>query len=116
MMRVPPYRARAYVVGRGKSRRCTMSENSLETFVEGVRLAWGPLTSELITECLARIEALAKAPATEGWLAALQRDLPESRELYRDPAHGFLLLAHAEALGRYWSPHDHGRGWVIYAL
>jgi hypothetical protein len=93
-----------------------MSKNSVETFIQGVRLAWGPLTSELVTVCCACIEALAKAPATEAWLAELQRDRPESRELYRDPGHGFLLLVHAEPLGRYWSPHDHGRGWVIYAV
>lgn len=93
-----------------------MSKNSLETFIEGVRLTWGPLTSELVADYRARIEVLAKAPATEGWLVALQRDLPESRELYRDPAHGFLLLAHAEAVGHYRSPHDHGRSWVIYAV
>ena len=93
-----------------------MSKNSLEAFIEGVRFAWGPLTSELVTDCCTRIEALVKAPATEAWLAALQRDLPERRELYRDPALGFVLLAHAESVGRYWSPHDHGRGWVIYAI
>jgi len=93
-----------------------MSKNSLETFIEGVGLGWGPLTSELVTDCRTRIEALVNAPATEAWLAELQRDRPESKELYRDPAHGFLLLAHAEPLGRYWSPHDHGRGWVVYAV
>jgi hypothetical protein len=93
-----------------------MARNSLETFIEGVRPAWGPLTSELVANCRARIEEILKAPATEGWLAELQRDLPESKELYRDPAHGFVLLAHAESLGRYRPPHDHGRGWVIYAV
>jgi hypothetical protein len=36
--------------------------------------------------------------------------------LYRDPAHGFLLLAHAESAGLYRPPHDHGRGWAIYAV
>jgi hypothetical protein len=93
-----------------------MARNSLETFIEGVRPAWGPLTSELVANSRARIEELLKAPATEGWLAELQRELPEGRELYRDPAHGFALLAHAESLGRYRPPHDHGRGWVIYAV
>lgn len=91
-------------------------KNSLETFIEGTRLTWGTLTSELVADIRARIEALAKAPVTEGWLAALQQDRPAARELYRDPVHGFVLLAHAEALGKFWSPHDHGRSWVVYAV
>jgi hypothetical protein len=93
-----------------------MARSSLETFIEQVRPAWGPLTSELVANCQARIEELLKAPTTEEWLAELQRDLPASRELYRDPKHGFVLLAHAETKGLYRSPHDHGRGWVIYAV
>jgi hypothetical protein len=93
-----------------------MPGNSLETFIEKVRPAWGPLTSELVAGCRASIEELLKASAAEEWLAQLRRDLPESRELYRDPEHGFILLAHAETGGLYRSPHDHGRGWVIYAV
>jgi hypothetical protein len=93
-----------------------MAGNSLEAFVEGVTPAWGPLTSELVADCRSRIEDLLKAPATEGWLVELQRNLPESKELYRDPQHGFVLLAHAETKGLYRSPHDHGRSWVIYAV
>jgi hypothetical protein len=93
-----------------------MAGDSLETFVEGIRPAWGPLTSGLVAACRSRIEQLLKAPATEEWLAALQKDLPDSRELYRDPARGFVLLAHAESPGCYRPPHDHGRGWVIYAV
>jgi len=59
---------------------------------------------------------LVEAPATETWLAALHADAPDSRELYRDAAHDFLLLAHTEHAGLYRPPHDHGRGWVIYAV
>ena len=49
-------------------------------------------------------------------MAALHRDAPEYKELYRDPTHGFVLLAHAEHTGLYRPPHDHGRGWVLYAI
>jgi hypothetical protein len=56
------------------------------------------------------------APVTEPWLAALQREAPLSKELYNDPAHGFVLLAHTEHAGVYRPPHDHGRSWVIYAV
>jgi hypothetical protein len=93
-----------------------MPKSALETFIEGVRLIWGPLTSELAAGSRARIETLLKALPAEAWLAKLLTELPESKELYRDPEHGFLLLAHAEAKGRYRPPHDHGRGWVIYAV
>jgi hypothetical protein len=62
------------------------------------------------------LEEFLKAPATEEWLAALHRDAPASEELYRDPTHCFVLLAHAEYAGLYRPPHDHGRGWVIYAV
>lgn len=93
-----------------------MSKNSLEKFTEGVHSIWGPLSSELATGCRQRLEELVKAPATEAWLAALHREAPAYSEMYRDSKHGFLLLAHTEPEGLYRAPHDHGRGWVIYAL
>lgn len=93
-----------------------MAKNSLETFIERVRSSWGPLTSEVVASCRDHLEKLLKAPATEKWLAALHRDAPENKELYRDPEHGFLLLAHTESTGLYRPPHDHGKGWVVYAV
>jgi predicted metal-dependent enzyme (double-stranded beta helix superfamily) len=93
-----------------------MTRNSLGAFVEGVRQAWGPLSSEMVASCRRHLEELLKAPATDAWLAALHRDAPEDKELYRDPTHGFVLLAHTESAGLYRPPHDHGRGWVIYAV
>ena len=93
-----------------------MVKDSLEAFIERVRTVWGPLSSELVASCRQYSEALLKASATEEWLAALVRDAPAYQELYRDPTHGFVLLAHAEYAGLYRPPHDHGRGWVIYAV
>src|SRR5262249_42169633 len=75
-----------------------------------------PLTSELAAGCRACIEALLKASPAEAWLAELLRGLPESKELYRDPEHGFVLLAHAEPPDCYRPPHDHGRSWGIYGV
>ena len=57
-----------------------------------------------------------KAPATEEWLAALHQDAPASTGAVSGPGHGFVLLAHTEYAGLYRPPHDHGRGWVIYAM
>lgn len=93
-----------------------MPNNSLHTFIAGVRAAWGPLSSELVAECRLQLEQLIEARPSEPWLAHLHREKPVNEELYRDPDHGFLLLAHTEHKGLYRPPHDHGRGWVIYAM
>lgn len=93
-----------------------MAGNTFETSIEGIRSIWGPLSTQVVAGCRRHLEDLVKAPATEAWLAALHKDAPASAELYRDPACGFVLLAHTEYAGLYRPPHDHGRGWVIYAM
>ena len=90
--------------------------DALQSFVAGVRFLWGPLTSQLVAGSRAELERLAAAPSEEAWLADLHRTAPGSRELYRDPDHGFVLLAHTETADLFRPPHDHGAGWVIYAL
>jgi hypothetical protein len=92
-----------------------MKKNSLERFTESARASWGPLTSELVSSLRRQMQELVQTPPSEAWLAALHEEAPENRELHRDPVHGFLLLAHTESTGLYRPPHDHGRGWVIYA-
>ena len=93
-----------------------MARSALETFIETTRSVWGPLSSALIADCRRGLEQLLKASPSEDWLAQLHRDKPLSQELYRDPDHGFVLLAHTEPAGLYRPPHDHGRAWVIYAV
>lgn len=93
-----------------------MVRNTLETSIEGIKSAWGPLSTEVIAACRRHLEELLKAPVTEEWLAKLHREAPANQELYRDPTLGFVLLAHSEQEGLYRPPHDHGRGWVIYAI
>jgi hypothetical protein len=93
-----------------------MARNTFDTSIEGIKSAWGPLSTEVVAACRGHLEDLLKAPATEDWLAALHRQAPANQELYRDSTHGFVLLAHTEPVGLYRSPHDHGRGWVIYAI
>jgi len=93
-----------------------MKIDSLTKFIKDIRQAWGPLDSKLVEKNQALLEELARAPVTEPWLAALQGDLHESRELYRDGEHGFILLAYTESKGLYRDPHNHGDGWVIYAV
>ena len=93
-----------------------MARNTFDASIEGIKSAWGPLSTEVVAACRGHLEDLLKAPATEDWLAALHREAPANQELYRDPTHGFVLLAHTEPAGLYRPPHDHGRGWVIYAM
>ena len=93
-----------------------MPNDSLQRFIQDAHSAWGPLSTALAARIRQQLGELAQAPANEGWLAALLRDLPATRELHRDPDHGFLLLAHAERQGHHRPPHDHGRGWVVYAV
>lgn len=106
-----------------------MKKNALQRFTEfasgrtGTRGASplpartrGPLTSELVASLRGAMQELLEAPATEDWLSELHEDAAETRELYRDPTHGFVLLAHTESPGLYRPPHDHGTGWVIYAV
>ena len=93
-----------------------MARNTLDTTIDAIRSVWGPVTTELVCACRTHLENLLGAPATEEWLAALRREGPATQELCRDPERGFVLLAHTECTGLYRPPHDHGRGWVIYAI
>ena len=93
-----------------------MARNVLESSIEGIKSVWGPLSTEVVAACCGHLEDLLKAPATQAWLAALHSEAPANQELYRDPTHGFVLLAHTETAGLYRPPHDHGQGWVIYAM
>jgi len=90
--------------------------NSLHTFARAMHAEWGPLSDDLVAALRTRLEALLRAPATEDWLAALVRRGAANQELYRDPDHGFVLLAHTEPTGLYRPPHDHGRSWVAYGI
>ncbi len=93
-----------------------MQDSSLHRFISSVRDGWGPLSTRLVEGCQAQLAQLLEADPAEPWLAALRQDKPVNEELYRDPDHGFVLLAHTENEGLYRPPHDHGRGWVIYAM
>lgn len=91
-------------------------QDSLATFVDQLRSAWGPLSTAQVTRAHHLLQTLSRAPETEPWLAAILSNPPDSDELYRDPEHGFVLLTHAAREGQYRAPHDHGRGWVVYAV
>lgn len=93
-----------------------MTDTALSRFVSQVRTVWGPLTSEMISQCAQALERLASTPASEPWLAAVHARAAATEELHRDAEQGFLLLAHTETADLYRPPHNHGRSWGIYAV
>lgn len=93
-----------------------MKHNSLEHFIQEIKKAWGPLSTQTVFQCQKLLTELAKTSPGEEWLTTLLNKAEVDEELYRDPEHGFLLLAHSEKKDLYRVPHDHGGGWVIYAV
>ena len=93
-----------------------MARNAFDGSIEGIKSVWGPLGTEIVAACRGHLEDLLKASHTEEWLVVLHKAAPANKALYRDPTHGFVLLAHTEPAGLYRPPHDHCRGWVIYAM
>lgn len=93
-----------------------MSRSTLDTVTTELARCWTGLDTATVHRARDLMRTLTRAPAGEPWLAQILEAQPESVELYRDPEHGFLLLAHVEQRGSYRSPHDHGSGWVVYAV
>jgi hypothetical protein len=93
-----------------------MAANSLDAFSAAIRFSWGPVRTDLVATCRQALERLISADPVEAWLATLLEERPASRELYRDPTHGFMLLAHNETEDLFRPPHDHGRAWVVYGV
>jgi len=90
--------------------------NSLENFIDETKLRWSGLNSETTTSVRQLLMELTKTSPEEHWMKGLQREQPPEKKLYQDPEYGFMLLAHSEKKGNYRSPHNHGAGWVFYAV
>ncbi|MBU6953118.1 hypothetical protein [Hahella sp. HN01] len=93
-----------------------MQPTALDHFIESAREGWDGLTTSNVIRLRRLLQDLAKTSAEEPWLAQIHADRPDMVELYTDLEHGFRLLAHTEPRGLYRAPHDHGFGWVLYAL
>lgn len=91
-------------------------KSALEKFIASVTKAWGPFNSETVGDCNRLLAELAQNAAKEGWAAEMLRQPLAEKELYRDSVRGFVLMAHTAEQGQYRPPHDHGSGWVIYAV
>lgn len=91
-------------------------ENSFDRYIAEVRSVWGDgKDPELPFKVRALMEKMLKSTAPEEpWMAEILRDGKPSRELYRDPEHGFIQMGHVHQQGHGNTPHDHGPCWVIY--
>lgn len=93
-----------------------MKKNGLETFISNVKKHWSGLNTETVEAVRQLLIDLTKSSPDELWLKEIIDEKPAVKELYRDPENGFILLAHSEDQGMYRHPHNHGAGWVFYAV
>lgn len=93
-----------------------MQNSALETFIFNVKKQWSGLNSETVESVRQLLLDLTRTSADELWLREILTKRPAAKELYWDTEHGFILLAHAEEKGTYRQPHNHGAGWVFYAV
>ncbi|CAL2104178.1 conserved protein of unknown function [Tenacibaculum sp. 190130A14a] len=93
-----------------------MKQTKLDHCIEGISNIWGPLNSNLVKQSKELIENLIKNSATEDWVDDMLKNQLSFKEIYRSKEHGFVLMGHLEQEGDISPPHDHGAGWVIYAV
>jgi hypothetical protein len=97
------------------NRRHIMQKNSLTEFISAIRSVWQK-GSNIEDNACKLMKKLALTSNLESWLVPLHSGQQKSVELYRDIEYGFVLLAHVEHQGLYRPPHNHGNGWVCYAV
>ena len=90
--------------------------NPLERYIQEIRSIWGDgKDPKLPFKVKALMERLfAETSPDEPWMAELVREGRPSKELYRDPVHGFIQMGHVHQQGHKNTPHDHGSCWVVY--
>ena len=87
-----------------------MKKDPLQKFIKNIQQIWRPTDSNHITKAQILFKELLTDPDFK------IENIHEKHELYRDPAHGFMLLAYTEEKDLYRPPHDHGDGWVLYGV
>lgn len=93
-----------------------MHNKALENFISNVRQQWSGLNTETVESVRQLLVDLIRTSTDEPWLRQILTERPAAKELYRDTEHGFILLVHTEDKGMYRQPHNHGAGWVFYAV
>ena len=91
-------------------------ENSFDRYIEEIRSIWtdekDPDLPVKVKACMERL--LNSTRPDEPWIAEILREGKPARELYRDPDHGYIQMAHIQEYGLILPPHDHGPCWVVY--
>lgn len=90
--------------------------HKLNSFISETRSAWESINIESLLKIRSLVENLAKNESFRKSLQENAGDILKGIELYRDEEHGFVLLAYTESKGTYRMPHNHGNGWVVYAV
>lgn len=93
-----------------------MDSRLVNQFVEEVKRTWGPVSTEVVEQTFNAMNRLAQNYLHSSELAEFLNGEVSEKELIRDSEHEFILLQHREQPGQYRAPHDHGSGWVIYAV
>ncbi len=92
------------------------AESSLDRYVAEICAIWGdgkgPQLPFKVQEAMEKL--FASTTPEDPWMAELIREGKPSRELYRDPQHGFIQMGHVHKQGHANTPHDHGPCWVVY--
>lgn len=83
----------------------------IEKVLSKIKQSWNLMEIRDIRE----LQRLLSELAIDG-LANFPDSLDQGLELYRDTEIGFVLTAYSEVRDTYRIPHNHGRGWVIYAV
>ena len=92
------------------------ANSGFDRYIAEIRSIWGNgKDPELPFKIKALMEKLfAFTTRQDEWMAELIRDGKPSRELWRDPDHGFIQMGHVHKQGHGNPPHDHGPCWVVY--
>lgn len=86
-------------------------EQKLKQIVAKIKESWELMTIEDLGEIQGLIGKFSKVK-----FSVKPAVTSKGIELYRDSEDGFVLTAYSEINGTYRIPHNHGNGWVIYAV
>lgn len=85
--------------------------NKIKEVVSRIKASWDSMNIESLNEIQVLVSELSK----EGLKENLDQ-MSKGLELYKDEKLGFILFAYSELKGTYRIPHNHGNGWVVYAV
>ena len=86
-------------------------KHELSEVIKKVKLSWDSMSIESLKEIQDLVSELSKQS-----IEINSDQMLNGVELYKDNEHGFILYAYSEQKDTYRRPHNHGRGWVVYAV